>query len=92
MLGTVPGIVAGSSLFIGYLHKNQITKFANVVHDDGDFHRTTVLFPPRFGLLIVINFLLGFAMGKLNPEVWRPGHTYCTGRTPNNRCWIVGNV
>ena len=27
-----------------------------------------VLFLPRFGLLIVINFLLGFAMGKLNPK------------------------
>lgn len=62
------GIVAGSSLFNGYLHKIKLPSLVNVVLMMMVINALAVLFLPRFGLLIVINFLLGFAMGKLNPK------------------------
>lgn len=62
------GIVAGSSLFNGYLHKIKLPSLVNGVVMMMVINALAVLFLPRFGLLIVINFLLGFAMGKLNPK------------------------
>ena len=62
------GIVAGSSLFNGYLHKIKLPSLVNMVLMMMVINALAVLFLPRFGLLIVINFLLGFAMGKLNPK------------------------
>ncbi|MCT8398136.1 MFS transporter [Weissella cibaria] len=62
------GIVAGSSLFNGYLHKIKLPSLVNVVVMMMVINALAVLLLPRFGLLIVINFLLGFEMGKLNPK------------------------